>query len=288
MIVYFPEQSFYFSLFREQVGFIWSLSFSCGWLMHMYFYAYTLVLISNFPLIQSFSLCSSLNVPANDFVFSPVLIQTCKFWHSFTCWKDETSVRLEISKFRKNLTKSGFKINHVAKLPNQNRYKSQRQIAHEQRREKNYLFQWLHSWTHTIYTFESKERNASHPRKNLLWIIDKETYLQQRVSNRKILAWGSMFQVQILYGTKTSEWTLNVKCKKNPCHTFSCFMVFGEDMGIKFLLSLICLVIFFWNVDGFGKLMSFLCRGECLGKSDQYCTSSARRMTKILYIALNT
>lgn len=70
--------------------------------MHMYFYAYTLVLISNFLLIQSFSLCSSLKVPANDFAFSPELIQSCKLWHSFTCWKDETSVRLETSKFRKN------------------------------------------------------------------------------------------------------------------------------------------------------------------------------------------
>lgn len=79
-----------------------------------------------------------------------------KFWHSFTCWKDETNFRLKTSKFRENLTKSEFKINHVAKLPNQNRYKSQQQIAHEQRREKDYLFQWLHSWTHTIYTFESK------------------------------------------------------------------------------------------------------------------------------------
>lgn len=137
--------------------------------------------------------------------FSPVLIQSYKFWHSFTCWKDETSFRLETSKFRENLTKSEFKINHVAKLPNQNRYKSQQQIAHEQRREKDYLFQWLHSWTHTIYTFESKNWNASHPRKNLLWIIDKEMYLQQGVSNSKVLAWGSMFQVQVLHGTKASE-----------------------------------------------------------------------------------
>lgn len=73
-------------------------------------------------------------------VFSPVLIQSYKFWHSFTCWKDATSFRLETSKFRENLTKTEFKINHVAKLPNQNWYKSQKQIAHEQRRKRTIYF----------------------------------------------------------------------------------------------------------------------------------------------------
>lgn len=34
--------------------------------------------------------------------------------------------------------------------------KSQQQIAHEQAREKGHLFEWLHSWTHTICIFEGK------------------------------------------------------------------------------------------------------------------------------------
>lgn len=88
VIVYFPRQSFYIPLFREQDGFIWSLSFSCGWVIHMYFYAETLVLISNFPLIHSFSLSSSLNVPANDCVQScayPVL-QVLAFFYLLKGW----------------------------------------------------------------------------------------------------------------------------------------------------------------------------------------------------------
>lgn len=110
-------------------------------------------------------------------------------------------------------TKSEFKMNCVAKLPNQNGWIPATNCPWTDK-GKDYLFEWLHSWTRTICTFESKKWNTSHPRNNPLWIIDKEIHLLQGVSNSKILAWGSMFQVQVLHGTKASERTLNVKRRK--------------------------------------------------------------------------
>lgn len=77
-------------------------SLSLGWVIHMDFCAYTFRLISNFTLTHSLSIRSSLNVPANDFAFSPVLIRSHKFWHSLIWWKDETRFRLETSEFREN------------------------------------------------------------------------------------------------------------------------------------------------------------------------------------------
>lgn len=133
---------------------------------------------------------------------------------------------------------------------------------------------------------KAKKWNTSHPRNNLLWIIDKEMHLQQEVSNSKIFAWGSMFQVQVLHGTKASAWTLNAKRRKNLPY-FWLVYVLGKTWVLTpfFPWSVWWL---FLNVGSFAKPMFFLSLGKGLGKGDQCSLSSASRTTKILYIALNT
>lgn len=73
--------------------------------------------------------------------------------------------------------------------------------------------------------------------------LTKKCICNKKSQIAKFLAWGSLFQVQVLHGTKASEWTLNVKHRKKPPAPLV-VLYFGQDMSINSFLSLICLVTF--------------------------------------------
>lgn len=71
--------------------------------------------------------------------------------------------------------------------------------------------------------------------------LTKKCVCNNKSQIAKFLHEAACFRFESYAGPKLLNGPLIQNAEKT-CHTFSCFMFFGQDMGIKFLLSLMCLM----------------------------------------------
>lgn len=165
--------------------------------------------------------------------------------------------------------------------------KTQQQIAHEQTREMYYLSEWLHSWTHTIWTFESKKNEIQVIQETTCYeSLTKKCICNKKFQIAKFLHEAACFRFKSYVGPRLLNGPLMQNSEKNLPYLWLVY-VLGKTWVLTpfFPWSVWWL---FWNVGSFAKPMFFFSLEKSLGKGDQCSLSSARRITKILHIALNT